>query len=169
MTHTELPKGKQTSLGLYITAKEAYETWKATPESCKLIDVRTVEEYLFLGHAAKAWNIPLALQSYDWDQEKQMFKMVPNPNFMADAKALAQTTDKLFVMCRSGGRSAMAVNALAQAGFTNVYNIVDGFEGDLVQDPDSVFNGQRLKNGWKNSEPWTYDVDPSLMKLPLKQ
>lgn len=33
-------------------------------------------------------------------------------------------------MCRSGGRSAAAVNLLAGAGFTNVYNITDGMEGD---------------------------------------
>ena len=26
-----------------------------------------------------------------------------------------------------------------------------GMEGDPVKDPDSVFVGQRLKNGWKNS------------------
>ena len=35
----------------------------------------------------------------------------------------------------------MAVNLLAKAGFKNVYNIVDGMEGDAVKDPDSVFHG----------------------------
>ncbi len=70
-------------------------------------------------------------------------------------------------MCRSGGRSAMAVNLLAKAGFTNVYNIIDGMEGDTVDDPASVFQGQRLKNGWKNSgSPWTYDLTPERMSLP---
>ena len=28
----QVPKAKQTSLGLYVTSKEAYEMWKANPE-----------------------------------------------------------------------------------------------------------------------------------------
>jgi rhodanese-related sulfurtransferase len=69
-------------------------------------------------------------------------------------------------MCRSGGRSAMAVNLLAQAGFKNVYNITDGMEGDAVKDPASVFMGQRLVNGWKNSGlPWTYKTDTAQMRF----
>jgi hypothetical protein len=52
------------------------------------------------------------------------------------------------------------------AGFTNVHNIIDGMEGDQVKDPDSLFMGQRLKNGWKNSGlPWTYDLTPERMLL----
>ena len=57
-TKMELPKEKQTTLGLYVTAKEAYEKWKAEPEKVKIFDVRTTEEYLFIGHAEMAWNIP---------------------------------------------------------------------------------------------------------------
>jgi len=72
----------------------------------------------------------------------------------------------ILVMCRSGGRSAMAVNALAKAGFTKVHNIIDGFEGDKVEDPESVYHGMRVRNGWKNSVPWTYKLDPKLVWLP---
>ena len=32
-TTMELPKEKQTTLGLYLTAAEAYEKWKAAPDS----------------------------------------------------------------------------------------------------------------------------------------
>jgi hypothetical protein len=40
-------------------------------------------------------------------------------------------------------------------------------EGDAVQEPDSLFLGQRLVNGWKNSGlPWTYDLTPDRMSLP---
>jgi rhodanese-related sulfurtransferase len=75
--------------------------------------------------------------------------------------------DIIQVMCRSGGRSAMAVNLLAKAGFKRVFQIIDGMEGDLVQDAESVFQGQRLKNGWKNSGcPWTYKLTPDRMLLP---
>jgi rhodanese-related sulfurtransferase len=69
-------------------------------------------------------------------------------------------------MCRSGDRSAMAVNALAKAGFVNVYNIMDGMEGDKVDDPGSAYYGKRMRNGWKNSgSPWTYDVNTELLWL----
>jgi hypothetical protein len=52
-------------------------------------------------------------------------------------------------------------------GFKNVHNIVDGMEGDTVEDPDSVFAGQRLKNGWKNSGcSWTYKLTPDRMLMP---
>ena len=61
----------------------------------------------------------------------------------------------------------MAVNKLAKAGYANVYSITDGVEGDLISDPESVFLGKRMKNGWKNSgAPWTYSIDPKLMLLP---
>ena len=40
-------------------------------------------------------------------------------------------------------------------------------EGDAVKNPDSVFVGQRLVNGWKNSgSPWTYELTPDRMLLP---
>ena len=46
----QLSKGKQTTLGLYVTGAEAYEQWKAAPDKVKVIDVRTPEEYAFVGH-----------------------------------------------------------------------------------------------------------------------
>ena len=163
----ELVKEKQTTLGLYVTSKEAYEKWKANPDQIKIIDVRTPEEYLFVGHPTMAWKIPLAAQSYEWDTEKKHYPMKPLPDFVARVSAVAKPDDTLLVMCRSGGRSAMAVNALAKAGFKNVYNITDGMEGDAVEDPNSVFVGQRLVNGWKNSGcPWTYKLTPDRMVLP---
>jgi rhodanese-related sulfurtransferase len=162
-----LPKGKQTSLGLYMTAKEAYEKWKAEPEKVMILDVRTPEEFLFVGHPTMAWKIPVAVQSYEWDAAKGQFPMKPLPDFASRVKKVAKLDDTILVMCRSGGRSAIAVNMLAQAGFTHVHNIIDGMEGDAVEDPASVFLGQRLKNGWKNSGlPWTYKLTPDRMVLP---
>jgi rhodanese-related sulfurtransferase len=89
------------------------------------------------------------------------------PDFVERVQAIAGPDDTLLVMCRSGGRSAMAVNLLAEAGFRKVYSITDGMEGDSVKNPDSVFDGQRKVNGWKNSGlPWSYHVDPERMVLP---
>jgi rhodanese-related sulfurtransferase len=68
------------------------------------------------------------------------------------------------VMCATGGRGAMACNALAQAGFTRAYNVVNGFEGDRVDDPGSVYHGKHMRNGWKNEGlPWGYDFHHDLM------
>jgi len=165
-----IPVDKQTVLGLYVTARQAYEMWRADPEHVKIIDVRTPEEYLFVGHPAMAWKIPVGEQDYAWDAAKAQFPMKLLPDFTARVREVAELGDTILVMCRSGGRSAIAVNLLAQAGFTQAHNVVDGFEGDLVKDPDSVFVGQRLKNGWKNSGcPWTYALTPDRMLLPRDQ
>ena len=71
----QLPVEKQTTLGLYVTAREAYEMWKSSPDKVTVLDVRTPEEYLFVGHTEMAWNIPLAAQSYQWDAVKKQFPM----------------------------------------------------------------------------------------------
>jgi rhodanese-related sulfurtransferase len=156
----ELPKGKQTVLGLYVTAAEAYDMWRAAPDKVKVIDVRMPEEFAFVGHPAMAVNIPLAFVDYERKGIKITYGPKMNPDFVAEVKSLAGPDDTLLVTCRSGGRSAMAVNQLAAAGFKKAYNIVDGVEGDMVDDPESVFHGKRMKNGWKNSAPWVYDLDP---------
>ena len=162
----ELPLAKQTELGLYLTAREAYGKWQADPDNVLVLDVRTTEEYLYIGHAPMAWNVPLMSQTYTWNADRESFAMQPNPGFVAQVNGFADPGDTILVMCRSGGRSAMAVNTLAKAGFTNVYNIIDGMEGDAVNDPGSVYQGQRLKNGWKNSGiPWTYQPDPEHMRF----
>jgi rhodanese-related sulfurtransferase len=160
-------KEKQTVLGLYVTAKEAYEKWKAEPEKVMIVDVRTPEEFLFVGHPPMAWKIPVAAMTYEWDAAKGQFPMRPLADFVSRVKEVAKDGQMIMVMCRSGGRGAMAANMLAKAGFKDVYNIVDGMEGDSVDDPSSVFVGQRMKNGWKNSGcPWTYKLTIDRMVLP---
>ena len=157
----ELPKGKQTTLGLYVTAAQAYEKWKAAPDKVKVIDVRTPEEFALIGHPEMAWNIPLGFITYERKDGKTQHGVRMNAGFVAEVKKLAQPDDTLLVLCRSGGRSAMAVNQLAAAGFKYAYNVVDGMEGDKVRDPASVFQGKRMVNGWKNSGlPWNYSLDP---------
>jgi rhodanese-related sulfurtransferase len=166
-SNESIPKGKQTALGLYVTAKEAYEKWKAEPEKVMILDVRTPEEFLFVGHPTMAWKIPVAVQSYEWEAGKGHFPMKLLPDFVSRVSEVAKPDDTILVTCRSGGRSAIAVNLLAKAGFKNVHNIIDGIEGDAVEDPASVFLGQRLMNGWKNSGcPWTYKLTPDRMSLP---
>jgi len=171
MTHSQtgrtLPEAKQTSLGLYVTAKEAYEMWKADPEKVKILDVRTPEEYVFIGHPDMAVNIPLMFPKYEWHEDRQRYSVELYADFVAVAQELFTSDDTILAMCRSGGRGAMAVNMLAKAGFKNVYNIYDGMEGDAVNDPESAYHGKRMRNGWKNAGlPWSYDLDPALIWHP---
>ncbi|MBN1292458.1 MAG: sulfurtransferase [Candidatus Latescibacteria bacterium] len=159
----QVTKSKETTLGKYVNAQEAYEMWKANPATVKILDIRSRAEYVFVGHAPMAYLIPFLVFDQTWDSSRNRYPMTPNPDFMAAAKKLFALQDTILVMCRSGGRSTAAVNAMAEAGFTNVYNIIDGFEGDAENDKESYSYGKRIKNGWKNSgAPWTYDINPDL-------
>ena len=164
-TH-QMPDRKQTSLGLYVTAYEAHQMWQANQEQIKLLDVRTFEEYVLIGHAEMAMNVPLAFPSYKWDVGRGNYSVVMNDDFIAHVQERFTVEDTILVNCRSGDRSAKAVNALAKVGFTKAYNIIDGFEGDKVDDPESVYHGKRMRNGWKNAAPWTFDLNPELVWLP---
>lgn len=162
-----LSRKKQTTLGLYLTAKDAFAKWHTSSEKVSILDVRTPEEYIFVGHAPMARNIPVKRFSAEQTAQKRKPVMELNPDFISEVKKHYKVTDTILVMCRSGGRSALAVNLLAEAGFKNVYNITDGFEGDAINDPQSYYNGKRVKNGWRNSgSPWTYKLDPNLMYHP---
>ena len=166
----QLPEKKQTTLGLYVTAQEAYAMWLSDPERVRIVDVRTPEEYIFVGHAAMAKNIPVGFVKYQWNAEKNDPAVAPNPEFISSVTSQVSASDTLLIICRSGGRSAQAVNALAEAGFTNAYNIIDGMEGDLVNDPESAYHGKRMKNGWKNSgAPWSYEVNTELLWISAGQ
>ncbi len=159
----EDPK-KKTTLGKYVTAHEAFEMWHAKPKEMNILDVRTPEEYVYIGHAPMARNIPLKVWSGKWNPEKKRFDLSENSDFVAQVKKHYAPTDTLLIICRSGDRAAEAVNALAKAGFANAYSVVDSFEGDPVTEEDSYHKGKRVKNGWKNSRaPWTYELDPDLI------
>ena len=75
-------------------------------QSKVVIDVRTPEEYAFIGHAEGVWNVPLAF--VDYHRTAGRFEYAPrfNPDFVAEVRKIAGTKDTLLVMCRSGGRSA---------------------------------------------------------------
>ena len=141
--------------------------WETAPNKVKLIDVRTPEEFAFIGHPEMAWNIPLAFVTYQRKDGKTEHGVKMNPEFVAEVKTIAKPGDTLLLMCRSGDRSAMGCNALTKAGFTKAYTLTDGFEGDKVDDPESLYDGKRMKNGWKNSGlPWIYSIDPEKILIP---
>ena len=157
-----LPKKvKQTVLGKYVTAGEAYDMWVKNPEGVDILDVRSPAEYVFVGHASMAVNIPVSF--YQWDMSLGDMVEVDNVQFENQVSKRFSKKQTLLLMCRSGSRGAKAVNRLADHGYLNVYNITDGFEGDKVRDKKSAYTGKRFRNGWKNAlSNWTYDLNPEL-------
>jgi rhodanese-related sulfurtransferase len=101
----------------------------------RILDVRTPEEYVFVGHAPMAVNIPLAFLAYVWDDAKQGFPWELNPEFVELVTERFDPDETILVSCRSGGRSAIAISLLAEAGFTKAHNVLDGMEGGRVDDP----------------------------------
>ncbi len=155
-----ISKKKLTLSGLYITAKAAYKKLNENPGNYRLIDVRTPGEYIYVGHPSMAINIPLRFLNNEWQTDDRKPRMTLNPDFVEKVKNKFRMADTIFVICRSGGRSAQAINQLVDAGFSKVYNIIDGFEGDLLKDPTNPDNGKRVVNGWKNAgAPWTYELN----------
>ena len=151
---------------LAISRRERIASF-SEPNKTKILDARTSGEYIFVGHAPMATNIPITFFKGEIDSKTMKPVMPLNINFVDEVKEKFKETDTLMVMCRSGVRSAIAVNKLDKAGFKNVYNITDGFEGDKLNVPGSYNNSKRIVNGWKNSgAPWTYKLDPKLVYLP---
>ena len=69
---------------------------------------------------------------------------------------------RIILMCRSGTRSSKAADLLANLGYSNVYSIVDGYEGDKAKSGNK--KGQRVVNGWKNAGlPWSYKLTKDRM------
>jgi rhodanese-related sulfurtransferase len=126
----------------HLAPREAFEFLHDTPQGL-LVDCRSEMEYLFVGHPAGAlhvsWN-----DGPDWEV---------NPHFVGQVKKVAGTNHAhrpIVLICRSGNRSIEAGEALERSGFTNVYNVLHGFEGDL---DDS--HHRNAKNGWRfEGLPW---------------
>jgi rhodanese-related sulfurtransferase len=166
---SNLSKKKQTTLGLYMTAQQAYDHTMKNMDKTLFVDVRTPSELNYLGAASVMdAHVPTVfMDSRSWNDKKHRYTRMKNENFVADMDAALKKKgltkdDTVILMCRSGKRSASAVNLLAKNGYTKVYSVVDGYEGDKVKEGDN--KGKRLKNGWKNSGlPWTYSLDKDYM------
>lgn len=87
-----------------------------------LVDVRTFMEHSFVGRPPKAIHIP-------W---KEFPGMQLNANFVDQVqKTIPDKTVPILLLCRTGVRSVEAAKALEAAGYQNLINIVEGFEGVL--------------------------------------
>lgn len=87
----------------------------------ELVDVRTRRELDRVGEVPGAKHVEWLL-----DQSMEI-----NPRFLDELKRQKiGKEDVLLLLCRSGKRSVAAARAATEAGFTNVFNVVEGFEGD---------------------------------------
>ena len=95
----------------------------------------------------------------DWDAQRSSYRLEPMQGFVPEgSRRLAekgQTKNAVVLLiCRSGDCRSRGANRLAEDGFTYLYSVVDGFEGDLSKD------GRRNVNGWKKAGlPWRYKQD----------
>jgi rhodanese-related sulfurtransferase len=140
------------------TSWDAY--WCATERpDCYILDVRTDEEWRWVGHpGANKLSDGAELQgkvvNLSW-QVTRNGELVDNWRFLTDVrKAFGKPAGDLeFVtMCRSGGRSKAAADALEAAGYV-AHNMTHGFEGSK----DAL--GYRTVNGWKvDGLPYNYSA-----------
>ncbi len=123
----------------HLEPKEAYQFLREHPQAV-FIDCRSEMEFLFVGHPVGALMIPWN-DGPDWEI---------NPDFVAQVKQAASPDKPVVLICRSGHRSVDAGLALEAAGFTDVHNVLRGFEGDLDE------NFQRgTRAGWRfDGLPW---------------
>lgn len=108
-----------------------------------LVDVRTAEERKFVGHVPDTLHVPWATGT----------ALTRNPRFVRELEAKAGKQATILLLCRSGKRSVLAAEAATQAGFTRVFNILEGFEGELN---DQQQRGSQ--DGWRHQGlPWVQD------------
>ena len=118
---------------------EAHEIIQSAP-GARLVDVRTRAELDWVGRVPGAAEI-------EWVTYPGM---KPNANFIAQLEQQVDREALVLFICRSGVRSHSAAILATQAGYTDCYNVLEGFEGD--KDADKHRN---VLNGWRKRElPW---------------
>lgn len=126
-------------------------------EQAILVDVRTLEERKFVGHVPQSLHVPWATGT----------ALNRNPRFARELAALIAKQTAAWhgdapaphpplvtlLLCRSGKRSALAAEEAAKAGIPLVFNVSEGFEGDLnLAEQRGRFNGWRF-----HGLPWVQD------------
>jgi rhodanese-related sulfurtransferase len=167
---SRVPEEFRTQRGLYLSPRQAHQFVRAQKDKVLFVDVRTRAEAQFLGMATPVDALVpyVEFQDFmtDWDETRSFYKLEPFSDFVPEvgrrlqAKGLSKS-DPVVLICRSGERSASAANLLTDSGYTRVYVVVYGLEGELSD------AGRRNINGWKNANlPWSYELDKAKMYFP---
>lgn len=123
----------------HLTPKETYDFLHQQPDAV-LIDCRSEWEYLFVGHPIGSILIPW-YEGENWDL---------NPRFLGEVRIVTSHHRPVVLICRSGNRSREAGDFLEKHGFTDVYNVKYGFEGELDD-----HHHRSTQNGWRfDGLPW---------------
>lgn len=117
-----------------VTPKEAWILLQKEPKA-RLLDVRSREEWALVG------RIPGAIEV----EMKRFPAWIDNEEFLPQLRERLAPDDLVLVICRSGARSHKAAELLASEGFSNSFNVIEGFEG--ARDEEN----RRTVNGWKNA------------------
>ena len=171
--HTEysdknIPIVKQTPLGKYLSVHQAYKLLSDRSDII-FIDVRDAVEVGRMGHPDMVDAIvPIYIQTEQYDTELGEFILADNPSFLSEMQTvltrhMKTRNDMIIITCGSGMRSAVATRTLAAQGYTNVWHIIDGYEGDDKR-------GLNTHNAWQLAGlPWSYDIiDGSQWRLLIK-
>jgi rhodanese-related sulfurtransferase len=167
----KLPEIKRTRMGLYLTPQQAYEIKKKDPKGVAFFDIRTRAEAVYVGMPTDVDALVPYVEHQemmtDWDDKRHMYKLEPNQDFIPELERRLQEkgltrNSPIILICRSGDRSSKAADRLQVAGYTKVYSVAEGVEGDTVRGGPT--DGQRVVNGWKNAQlPWTYKLEKAKM------
>ena len=129
-----------------INSSEAWQVLEDEQNSI-LVDVRSDAEWVFVGFPD--------LSALGKDLVKVSWQLFPdmslNNSFLEQITESGCNKDSaLMFICRSGARSRDAAQMCAAHGYSNVFNVYDGFEGRQNQD------GHRgVLEGWKAAGlPW---------------
>ena len=125
------------------------DTWAAIQQDVQavLVDVRTDAEWNFVGvpdvSSAGKRTVLIPWQLYP--------SMAVNSQFSeALHKAGVTPEARVYFICRSGARSLAAAQAAQAAGYPQVFNVADGFEG-----PVDHAGHRGTVGGWKAAGlPW---------------
>ena len=125
----------------HLTPTQAWQFVQAHPQAL-FVDVRMEIEYLYVGH-------PPGVVHIAWYEYPEM--QAQPQRFVAQvAREGGKTDQPVVLICRSGKRTVDAALALEAAGYSQVVNVLHGFEGEL----DDHFQRGRL-NGWRfEGLPW---------------
>lgn len=167
-----VPEGKRTKAGRYLQAAEVPAFIQAQGGIARVLflDVRTRTEAVYVGMATGVDALVPFVEHQelmtDWDPQRSSYRLEPLQDYVPEATRRMQQkglskTDTVVLICRSGDRSSRAANRLAEEGFSQVWSVVDGFEGDMGKE------GRRNVNGWKNAGlPWSYKLERERMYFP---
>jgi rhodanese-related sulfurtransferase len=168
-----------------ILSIEAYDMLNTVPDTY-LIDVRTRAEYQMVGHPIGAYLFPYMFMTNELKKIDDTYLYafdVKNKEFVQEISKVFKKTDNLLIICRDGVRSAQAAEELMKAGFKNVYDVEDGFEGPLfpafqnsnkhkfyrqLAKRNKVYGyNHRRHYGWQwFGLPWTYSMDSKYIYPP---